>query len=42
MVSVGYGDIVATNQDEAIIATLFMLITCGMFAFTISKVGSII
>ena len=42
MVSVGYGDISPVNQNEVIMSILFMLITCGMFAFIINKIGQII
>ena len=42
MVSVGYGDISPVNQTEVIFCVLFMLITCGMFAFIINKIGQII
>jgi hypothetical protein len=42
MVTVGYGDIVPTNLLEIVVATVFVLITCGMFAFTLNSIGQIV
>lgn len=42
MVTVGYGDITPNTNIELLIATISILIACGMFAFSLNKMGSII
>jgi hypothetical protein len=39
MTTVGYGDIVPTNDYERLCANLTMLIACGVFAFSINSIG---
>lgn len=42
MVTVGYGDITPTSTIELLLATISILIACGMFAFSLNKMGSIL
>ena len=42
MSSVGYGDIVPVNTFEVFLSIIFTFISCGVFAFTINKSGSIL
>lgn len=39
MVTVGYGDITPENVIEALSCTLIMFVSCGVFAFSLNKVG---
>ncbi|KRX10360.1 Cyclic nucleotide-binding protein [Pseudocohnilembus persalinus] len=41
MCTVGYGDIIPTNNQEYIISIVIMLLACGIFAYAINSVGSI-
>lgn len=42
MSSVGYGDISPVNEFEILICIFFVLIACGIFAFTINSIGEIL
>ncbi|KRX08615.1 Cyclic nucleotide-binding protein [Pseudocohnilembus persalinus] len=42
MLTVGYGDINATNEIEALFIIFSMLISCAVFAYTLNFIGSII
>lgn len=42
MSTVGYGDFVAHTTNERIYATLSMVLACGMFAYTVGSIGSIV
>jgi len=39
MTTVGYGDIVPTNDVERLCANFTMLVVCGVFAFSINSIG---
>lgn len=41
MVTVGYGDVVPQNYVETLIAIIMMLISCGVFAYTLNQIGVI-
>lgn len=41
MVTVGYGDIVASNDLEKGIAIMIMLIGSGVFAYSLNSIGDI-
>ena len=42
MITVGYGDIVATNNTERVFIICVTFISCGVFAYAINKIGVII
>lgn len=42
MSTVGYGDMSPTNELEILFAIILMLFACGIFAFVLNKIGSII
>lgn len=42
MVTVGYGDITATNQYEMMFVNFMMLLSSGMFAYSINSIGMIL
>ena len=42
MATVGYGDIVPITQNEMIFALIALLISCGMFAYTVGSIGVLI
>ncbi|CAD8097882.1 unnamed protein product [Paramecium primaurelia] len=42
MITVGYGDITPQNYIETIICIILMFMACGVFAFSINKIGSIL
>jgi len=42
MITVGYGDIVPTNTVERGFAVIMTLIACGVFAYTVNSIGTII
>ena len=42
MVTVGYGDITPTNVVEICYSMLFMLVCCGMFCYSINRIGIIL
>lgn len=39
MVTVGYGDISATNTDERMFTMVAMIISAGVYTFTINTIG---
>lgn len=39
MITVGYGDILPVNDLEMSICIFAMLISCGMFAYSVNTVG---
>ncbi|EAR93586.2 cation channel family protein (macronuclear) [Tetrahymena thermophila SB210] len=41
MITVGYGDFLPKNQQEQILSVITMMISCGVFAYTLNEVGSI-
>jgi len=41
MVTVGYGDMSPVNSLEQLICIILMLITCGVFAYAVGKIGQI-
>ena len=38
MITVGYGDIVAKNKQEMIVAIFTMMMACGVFGYTMNTV----
>ena len=42
MITVGYGDIVPTTNLEMIIAIITMVISCGVFAYSVNAIGQIL
>ena len=42
MVTVGYGDITPANIIEISYSMLFMLVSCGVFGYSINSIGSIL
>ncbi|EAR84198.2 cyclic nucleotide-binding domain protein (macronuclear) [Tetrahymena thermophila SB210] len=42
MITVGYGDTVPQNDTEEIICMIGMMLTCGVFAYAINSIGSIL
>ncbi|KAL4455201.1 hypothetical protein ABPG73_015478 [Tetrahymena malaccensis] len=42
MTTVGYGDIVPTNETETLVAIFMMLFSSGVFAFTLNQIGMIL
>jgi len=42
MITVGYGDILPTNNDEKILSVFTMLIACGVFGYSLNIIGTII
>jgi len=42
MTTVGYGDIVPHNSNEKVVTILMMVISCGIFAWIMGYVGSIV
>jgi hypothetical protein len=42
MSTVGYGDFVAYTTNERLYATLCTVVACGMFAYTVGSIGSIV
>ena len=41
MVTVGYGDITPNNEIEITYSMCFMIVCCGVFAYSINMIGSI-
>ena len=39
MISVGYGDIVPESNSEIIPSIVIMLISCGVFAYSVNLIG---
>lgn len=42
MTTIGYGDVTPTNNPERIYAMIIMLISSGVFGYTMSRIGSIL
>lgn len=42
MITVGYGDILPVTDAEMILCVLTMIVTCGVFAFIINSIDSIL
>ena len=42
MITVGYGDIVPKTTLEKLFSILMIICSCGVFAYSINRVGSII
>ena len=42
MVTVGYGDITPTNSREKVFVIILMVLACGVFAYSLNRVGVII
>ena len=42
MITVGYGDIIPVNANEMILCVITMLIACGVLAYALNQVGTII
>lgn len=42
MSSVGYGDIVPVTQTERSAAMAMMILSCGIFAYTVNSIGNIV
>lgn len=42
MVTVGYGDITAANQYEMFLINCMMLLSSGMFAYSMNSIGMIL
>lgn len=42
MVTVGYGDITAANQYEMVFVNCMMLLSSGMFGYSINSIGMIL
>lgn len=41
MITVGYGDILPKNPMEVLVNIFTMLISCGVYAYILNKVGAI-
>ena len=41
MVTVGYGDILPNNPYEMTVSCITIMLSCGVFAYSINKIGSI-
>ena len=42
MITVGYGDIYPTNTTERIFVIIMALFSCGLFAYAVNTIGSIV
>ena len=42
MTTVGYGDITAITINEKIYAMFAMIVACGVFAYTVGSIGSLV
>ena len=42
MITVGYGDIVPVNNIERIFVIIITLISCGVFAYSVNSIGTIV
>jgi len=42
MVTVGFGDIVPLTEVEKIVCIIFMIFSCGVFAYSMNTIGSIL
>ena len=41
MTTVGYGDVTPENQMELVVCMLIMLVSCGVFAYTLNTITSV-
>ncbi len=42
LMTVGYGDITASNANEAAFATIMCMLGCGMYSYSINEIGMIL
>jgi hypothetical protein len=42
MTTVGFGDITPVNSDEKIFCIFMMLLSCGVFAYTMNTMGNVL
>lgn len=42
MITVGFGDIIPISEEEKTVCIMFMLFSCGIFAYSMNTVGSIL
>lgn len=42
MVTVGYGNIIPTNNIELATTNIIMFLACGVFAFSVNSIGVIV
>lgn len=42
MITVGYGDIIPVTSLERMFSVFITLISCGVFAYSVNSIGSII
>lgn len=42
MSAVGYGEIVPVTKDERTYAMAAMIMSCGIFAYTVNSIGNIV
>jgi len=42
MITVGYGDITPVNTQERLFVIFVMLISCGIFAYSLNSIGRIL
>lgn len=42
MITVGYGDVTPVNTSERLFVIFVMLISCGVFAYSLSCIGRIV
>eukprot|EP00360_Condylostoma_magnum_P000556 CAMPEP_0168315038 /NCGR_PEP_ID=MMETSP0210-20121227/9962_1 /TAXON_ID=40633 /ORGANISM="Condylostoma magnum, Strain COL2" /LENGTH=44 /DNA_ID= /DNA_START= /DNA_END= /DNA_ORIENTATION= len=42
MTTVGYGDIVPFTVNEKVYAMFSMIVACGVFAYTVGSIGSLV
>lgn len=42
MITVGYGDVTPSNTQERLFCIIVMLISCGVFAYSINQIGRIL
>lgn len=42
MATVGYGDLIAVTNNEKIFIIIGMIISCGMFSYSIGAIGTIV
>lgn len=42
MITVGYGDVTPINTTERLFVIVVMLISCGVFAYSLSSIGRIV
>lgn len=42
MITIGYGDVVAVNEIEMLVAIILMIIACGLFGFTLNSLNGLL